>query len=293
MDTGMDLSEFDKNVMDMFDLCKKILKTSDDRNVFKKKNLILSRLESYIKTYNKTDPEDHVKYFDNMFRNNRRMIMLGPQRDGWLKDGDIIITYGEDVGLKTNIKFHVSGIYFTACKIQTEIEEETEGLPGVSKPETIYPKEYLLQLYRIFHSLTESKTNKSKLTKHIETLESEIGIRKKSSTTKGDDPLAGLFNMASGMAEQLTGQKIPKDKMPGKQDFSKMLGDVINNPQTKSMLGNMMQEMQNADNIGDIVGKLMGSLGGMGGNNTENTNNAITESENTDIDVNDEFDDYE
>ena len=300
MSEERDLSGFDKNVMELFDVCKDILKTSEKRNLSlsNNRNPYLSRLEKYIKTYSKTDPEEHVVYFEKIYTNNKRFILLGPQRDSWLIDGNLIIAFGEDCGLKTDMKMHISGIYSTAVRTRDEIREEIEGLPNSSDTrETGYPSAFILTLYRIFREIASSNVEKEKLTKHIEELEAESGIRKNKSG--GNDPMAGLFDMAANMAEQVSGKKIPKDQMPGQQDFSQMISSVIDNPKTKSMLGNMMQEFQGTNNIGDMVGKLMGGLGAVAGEKAVSTNSENAEVQEiedgpqgseTDFQVNDEFD---
>ena len=304
MEEEKDLSNFDRNVMSFFDTCKDILKVDDKRKLklTDRKNPFLSRLEKYMKTYRKTEPTEHFGYFENIYTKNKRFILLGPQRDVWLTDNDIIISYGEEINLKTDMKVHVSNIYQTSCKIRNEIRDELEGLPDASDtPETFLPNKFILSLYRIFAEIPESENERTKLQTHIENLESDAGIR-----SKKVDSLSGMFDMASNFAEQLTGKKLSKDQMPGQQDIGKMMGNLINDPKTKSMLGNVMQQFQNTENIGEIATKLVGSLG-KGGEGlgdilgsmqassipTETTSAAdtpnVTEYEG---DVNDEFDEY-
>lgn len=304
MEEEKDLSNFDRNVMSFFDTCKDILKVDDKRKLklTDRKNPFLSRLEKYMKTYSKTEPTEHFGYFENIYTKNKRFILLGPQRDVWLTDNDIIISYGEEINLKTDMKVHVSNIYQTSCKIRNEIRDELEGLPDASDTlETFLPNKFILSLYRIFAEIPESENEKTKLQTHIENLETDAGIR-----SKKDDSLSGMFDMASNFAEQLTGKKLSKDQMPGQQDIGKMMGNLINDPKTKSMLGNVMQQFQNTENIGEIATKLVGSLG-KGGEGlgdilgsmqassipTETTSAAdtpnVTEYEG---DVNDEFDEY-
>lgn len=282
MEVERDLSDFDKNVMNLFEVCENIMKSSDERSVFNKKNPITTRLRAYTRIYKQMHPEEHVVYFENIFKNNRRMIMLGPQRDAWLRDNNITITFGEDCGKRTGIKFHISAIYSTACKLRDEVEEEIEGLPGITKPETGYPEAFLLGLYKVFSSIVESEADKTKLDKHT----GELGDTVK---TNSSDPLSGMMNMATNMVEKMTGQKIPGDKLPGGNDITKMMSQMVNNPQTKNMIGNMMEGMKNTDGLGGIVSQLMN---GLGGGNPESTEpKALEEQPIEEGDVNDEFDD--
>ncbi len=277
MEPERDLSDFDKNVMNLFDLCKKIMKCSDERKLFDK-SPITKRLESYIRVYNKMDPEDHVVYFENIFKNNRRMIMLGPQRDVWLKDNKVTITFGEDCGKKTGIKFHISAIYITACKLREEIEEEISGLPGIAKPESNYPDNFIFLLYRIFTTIVQSETDRTKLEKHT----GELGGIKSTS----EDPLSNILNMVSSVSEKMTGQKISKDSLPGGGDITKMMTDMMQNPQTKNMIGNVMEGMKGKDGISGILSQLMN---GLGGGPPTGEPRVLEEEPVEDGDVNDEF----
>ena len=312
MEEERDLSAFDKNVIELFDLCKEIMKISDKRklSLSDRKNPFVTRLERYIKTYNKTDPDEHVGYFEKIYTNNKRFILLGPQRDSWLSDNQIIISYGEEAGVKTEIKVHLSAIYNASCKTRDEVKEELEGLPDSSDPyETRFPTRFMLSLYRIFKEVSFSENEKTKLNTHIENLESESGLR---SSRGGEDPLSGLFDMTSNMVEQFTGNKVPKDQMPGKNEIGKMFGNLVNDPKTKSMIGNVMQQLQGANGAGEMVTKLVGALGsqeGMGsmgemlgnmGNLNKDSEGALDSGNSEPVNVeaeidggvNDEFSDY-
>ena len=300
-----DLSNFDKNVIELFDLCEDILKLHDKRKLFNKKNPFATRLERYVKIYKKTEPDEHVGYFEKIYKNNKRFILLGPQRDSWLSDNGIIITYGEEANIKTEIKVHLSAIYGTSCKMRDEIREELEGLPNSSDTtETSFPSKFLLIIYRIFKEITDSEVEINKLSTHISNMESEFGIR----SSKADDPLSGIFDMTSNMMEQLTGNKIPTDQMPGKNDIGKMFNSMVNDPKTKSMIGNVMNQLKNTENIGEMATKLVGALGsgegvgdlvknlGIGSNSGDNSNSTNETPSNElaleDGGVNDEFADY-
>jgi hypothetical protein len=304
-----DLSIFDKTVLDLFKLCKKILNAAEKRKLSssEKKNPLLFRLEKYERTYSKTEPDEHIGYFQNIYNRYRKTILLGPQRDNWL-DNDIVITYGEECGLKTEVNFFVSAIYRSACKTRDEVKDELEGLP-IGQDDAIelsYPKRYLYYLYIIFREIIDSETEKNKLNTHVSTLENELGISSSSGLLGGNnDALSGIFDMAANMAEKVSGQKIPRDKMPGKNDFGKMLGQITNDPKTKNMLGAMMQKLQNTENLSDIVTTLVDNLGANSSSktnpNVESQNQMVPQIENTpsssgssvQADVNDEFADFE
>jgi hypothetical protein len=287
--TERDLSVFDKNVMEICELSKDILKSEEKRRLkgIDKATPFLTHLEKYIKTYSKTQPDEHVGYFEKIFNENKRVILLGPQRTSWITDNPtkpIIISYGEDYGLKTDMKFHITAIYFTACRMRDEIKEENDGLPGASDSiEISYPPRFMLHLYNIFREITSSDNEKTKLTTHIQTLEETTG---KGNSSNGGDMMSSLFDMA----EQVSGTKIPRDKMPGGGgDITKMLGEMFKDEKTKTMLGSVMNSLKNVDGVGDIASKLVGALGSAGGAATTPSQSASIEGAST---VNDEFSDY-
>ena len=282
-----DLSVFDKNVMELFELSKDILKAHEKRKLkgIDRATPFLTHLEKYMKTYSKTQPDEHVGYFEKIFNENKRVILLGPQRESWIQDKSIVISYGEDYGLKTEMKFHMSAIYFTACKMRDEIKEENEGLPDTTESvELSYPSRFFLHLYNIFREVTTSDNEKTKLATNIQTLQNSIGMR---TSNGGGDMMSSLFDMA----EQVSGTKIPRDKMPGSGgDITKMLSQMMEDPKTKNMLSTVMNSLQNVEGVGDIATKLVGALGAAGGSATATSQPAASlESAST---VNDEFSDY-
>lgn len=259
-----DLSDFDESVLELLDTLREVLEVHDERNLnlSSKKNPILTRLQSYSKTYDKTDPEDHVNYFQDIYSKYRIAILRGPRRDGWLNDNSIIIQWGSDVGIKNNIKIHLSSIYSNACSIRDEIEE-LNTLPNMKKSKELqFPSRILLSLYRIFAELTPSKKDREKLSKHVNTLKKELGERS-SLSGGGDNPLGGLFDMATGLMDQM-GIKLPEgQQMPDKDQFGDAIGKMLNNPQAKTMMGSVMKEMQECENMSDVAQKLLSGLGGL------------------------------
>jgi hypothetical protein len=155
-----------------------------------------------------------------------------------------------------------------------------------------YPDKFLLFIYFIFREVTDSENEKKKLTTHIQKLENDTGIR--SSSSSNGNELSGLFDMAANMAEKVSGSKIPKDKMPGKNEFSKMLGSLVNDPKTKSLLGGVMEQFKNTENIGDVVKTLVNGLGSENETKKVETPEIENNVETGEIgeSVNDEFEDF-
>ncbi len=259
-----DLTKFEKNLGGFLTLSKTIIQSHERRNLklSSKRNPILSRLEKYIKTYDRTEVEEHIWCFDKIYSSNRPAILRGPARDNWLKNGNLVIQYGEEVDRVTDIKIHVSSIYNTACKLRDDIEESLQGLPDVDESqELLYPSLYLLHLYKIFFE-TAGENDGEKLDEYISILEKEAGIKSKGRSSSTADPMGSILGAATDFMGQL-GIKLPEgQKMPSQEELGKALGTMMNNPQTKSMMGNVMKEMQECNSLGDVVNKLMSGLGG-------------------------------
>jgi hypothetical protein len=273
-----DIKKFGQTLESFLDLMRTIIKSSEKRNLklTSGRNPILSRLEKYIKTYDKTEPEEHVWYFRKIYESNHPAILRGPGRDNWIKTGPIIIQFGEEVGAVTDIKIHLTVIYNTACKLRDEIQNLLKGLPGSDQAEEFsYPSLFLLHLYQLFYEVAEEKDEKEKLATFISVLEKETHSQSKTKNNNSD-PLSGIMGTMADLMGQM-GVKLPEgQKMPSQDELGKMLGSVMNNPQTKSMLGNVMQEMKECKSIGDVVNKLVGNLGAV---NPENLQSGLQDTQ--------------
>lgn len=288
-----DLSTFDICVHGLFDTCKELMNLSEKRKLKldNRKNGILEHLKKYINIYGKTQPEEHTDYFLKVFERNKKAILLGPQRDNWLLEGSVSITFGGEENIKSNYIIHLSSIYVTAIRIRDEIIEELNGFPDTkNSTEVLYPFKIMLSLYKIFHELIESPNDKNKIKTHISYLEEKIGVKKQSSNVGG---MSELLDMAAGAAEKLTGTKIPRDKIPQASELQDLFGGLANDPKAKNMLGGFMEKIQKGEGLGEIVNTVLGGLGSIAADKTapassNNNNNLLPPSEGSN--VNDEFD---
>lgn len=267
-----DLSKFDTKVMDLFNLCRDILNAYEKRNLKlnNRSNPFLSKLEKYSRVYARTDPIEHIPYFETIFQSNKRFILIGPQRDNWLLENNCLLHYGADCNINSGVVLHLSSIYLTAVKLKDELTEENSGLPLNPMNETKYPKQFIYILYCIFNELpcvADKSEIQIKLTEHIRTLEEQLG-KKSTNSDLGD-----IFSQLSGMVEQFSGQKIDKSSMPQPDQLQSMMSGFMDNPQTKNVVGNLMQSLQGANGIQDIAGKLLQTLGSVtsGNSNSEPT----------------------
>ena len=263
----VDLEKFDKSLLGLFTLLKTVIKTHEKYklNLSSSQNPILTRLERYIKIYDRTEPQEHLWYFQRLYSQNKPSILRGPERDTWLSNGNITLHYGEETGRPIkDAKIHLSLIYNTAVKLRDDVEASLHGLPDVDQTqELVYPTMFLLHLYRIFYEFSDLEDEKDKLSGYIRDLEGEAGIKSKASKNSGTsdgDGLDGILGMATGFMEQM-GLKLPEgQKLPSGKELNKAIGNVFQNPEAKSFIGDMMKDMQECDNFGDMVGKLLNKL---------------------------------
>ena len=261
-----DLVEFDRSLSDLYTLMKAIIKAHEKHrlNLSSKRNPFLYKLEKYIRIYDRTEPDEHLWYFTRLYTVNRTAILRGPDRDGWLKNGNIVIHFGEEAGRPIkDAKIHMSVIYNTSCKIKDDTIELLKGLPNSDQSkELVYPKKYLLYLYRIFNEVCDSEEDQSKISDYIYDLEKETGTKRsgKKSGSSGDT----LMDTATELMGQF-GFKLPEGQsLPSGDELSKQLKGVMNNPQISSTFGNILKEVQGCNNVGDMLSKVVGSLGSAG-----------------------------
>lgn len=297
-----DLTNFDVGVMELFDICRKIMKSHEKRilQLSNRGNPIANQMEKYARIYSKSYPKDHVGYFENIFTKHKGHILIGPQRDSWIGDENspVRVTFGEGTGVNANINWFLTSIYATSVKMAQEMEEETKGLPLKTPEEIKFPQKFLLAMYKTFLGLPVASFPQNyspKLKEHIATLERQTGTKR-----SGDDGgLGGILDMVSPLMESFTGQKLDKNNLPQAGQLQDLLSNFAENPQTKNMIGNLAQNLKGANNIQELAGKFLGVLGGMAGNAAaENATKAeplalaAPSSGGSAPSVNDEFEDY-
>ncbi len=267
MEQEKDLTQFDKSLTDFLQLCKTVIHCNEKRKLklHSRENPILSHLEKYIRIYDRTDPEEHIWYFDKIYRENRSAILRGPRRDNWIASGKINVHFGEEIRkpIKDAI-VHLTIIYNTSCKLRDDVEESIQGLPDVDQSkELIFPTLFMLFLYKIFSEICDSEDTE-KLSDFMVDLGKQAGVKSNTKKSGKDDPLGGILNVATDLMQQM-GIELPEGQnLPSTEEFSSAISGIMNNPQTKNMLGNIMSEMKECNNIGDVFGKLMNGLGNSG-----------------------------
>lgn len=271
--TTPSFNEFDRNFKRLLDLSDEILKKNDTRtlNLSEEANSTLECLVRYRRCYLKTKPDEreemHVSLFRKVYDMNKTAIIDdGHKNTSWLKDGDITIQYGSNFGLVNFIIVDLSEIFRIACKLRDETKLKLEGASDEeyqTAKELNYPDAYMLYIYRIFKSWPhESSEETVRLNIIITAIEKDLGITSETSDNNplGEEGLGGLMNFAQGMFDNM-GIKPPEGStQPNQADIGKALGNVFNNPNTQTAISGMFEGLGNSNNIGDVIGKLVGGF---------------------------------
>ena len=90
---------FDSEIKKFFDVSLKILESYSKTFLSlhaNPDNHTLRNLQRYRIVYNMTTPDDHIPYFQKLFRNYRSELLEILKEDKWLIEGSVVIQYGED-----------------------------------------------------------------------------------------------------------------------------------------------------------------------------------------------------
>jgi hypothetical protein len=126
----------------------------------------------------------------------------------------------------------------------------------------------MLHLYRIFCSIAP-KDDSSKLSNHLNEILSNLGIQTTPNTSSNNnsDSSAGdnnglqpLFNMAKQMMGKV-GINIPDGQMPKLDDLTGSIGQMLNQPETMNMFGDLFGDLKDSSNMGEAMNKIVGKLG--------------------------------
>jgi hypothetical protein len=232
----------------------------------------LQFLKRYLAIYNKTQPEDHYKYFETMYNRNRSEVLNTLKSDKWLREEKLVIQYGE--GTKTTpeleekrkqVRIMLSVIYNIAVDLQEKAQKRLDGFDekmreGAGDKDLIRPSIITLHLFRIFYYLTDG-SDKQPLGEIVSQIETELGVSKKtvdlagvsSTATAPTGALSGLFTLATSMMEKM-GVKPPEGMVPPTEDaIQNVIGKVMNNTVTQNAMQNMFSSLKDCNDLGQAI----------------------------------------
>ena len=255
---------FDTEIKKFFDVSIKILESHTKTFLSlhpTPDNHITRNLQRYRIVYNMTTPEDHIPYFQKLFRNYKSELIEILKDDKWLVEGNVVIQYGEDLEdeeLRKRAekrKIEISSIYKCAVQLKKSVEESLKGLPESAQEqsqELIYPEIFLLHLFRILFAIYPQNKDVQKV---VQTLEKELGI---SSNQRKMNPL--LEGLAEN-AKNIFGGVLPGNlKLPSNQEMSQKLEQAFKDPVVNETLGATVNSLMNAKNLGEGLGAALKSL---------------------------------
>jgi hypothetical protein len=255
---------FDIEIKKFFDVSMKILESYTKTFLAlhpSTDNHVLRNLQRYRIVYNMTTPDNHIPYFQKLFRSYRDELLDVLKDDKWLVDGNVVIQYGEDFEdeeLRKRAekrKIEVSSIYKCAVQLKKSVEESLRGLPDKiqeQSQELIYPEIFLLHLFRILYSIYPQN---KELQRNVQSLEKDLGVI---SNQKRANPL--LENLAES-AKQLFGNVLPGNiKIPSNDEMSQKLEQAFKDPVVNETLGATVNSLMSAKNLGEGLGAALKSL---------------------------------
>ena len=276
--------KFEQSLERLFKILQKVLEVKENYVLnLTGTNATLTFLNKYIKAYEydsakygKEGIKSHINYFEKIYQANREAVLNGYKSDGWLRNGQIVIQFGEEtngIGI-SNVKILLSTIYNEACDIRVRAEEKLVGLSDDEYQkcqEIIYPEIILLHLYRIFVYILEQKPNSPDLTKLktcLRDLEIELKITTPTTSVSSSTPsnstennlggLGGLLNMATQFMQKI-GMNVEGIQMPSENDINSVIGNIFNNPQVVQTVGDLARDA--TTNPEQIIPKLLNGFG--------------------------------
>jgi hypothetical protein len=270
-------SVFDKEIRALFAHLRTVVKAKDATKLKisgATANPILKWLTKYAKAYEYSEPELHKEYFLSIFKKYRIPILKGYKNDKWLLENKVEIQFGEGLDqVNKEIRIMLSTIYKTACQLKNDAEKSLNGLPEEAYEtcqELIYPDIILLHLYRLFReSLPSDSEDVPKLRSLVSAIETDLGIdptetappAAATSVPGGAGGLSQLIGMVTGMLPNLGITPPDGSKLPTENEISSVLGRVINNPQTQSMISTVLTGLSECKDITQVVQKLASAVG--------------------------------
>ena len=226
----------------------------------------ISCLKRYQSIYSATTPQEHFDYFKKLLDSKRKLIYKSMENDDWLKNGNVIIQFGEGIkGMSEkckHIKILLSNIYNAALELQETAKKLISDL-GESTPnkDMIRSSIILLHLMRIFYAIGE-EDDKKPIGDIISKLETDLNIKVKtvkhvSILNGGESSFEGIFNIAK-TAMKAGGIDLPDEiQAPTNDQFKEVIETLFSNDSTKSLFQKFAAALKSNDDLGTTVQNLM------------------------------------
>ena len=241
-------------VIQLLELCGEVQAANDSAKALTRPNPVTRALKKYLAYFNKTSPEEHIEYFQEVYRKFRVSLLEKSDSDYWIDKCKISIRYGETEG-----EVKLSNIYHTAKSRAKDVADTREGLDveeiSVEEDRPLYIRLYM---YRIFLQILHDdfKADTDKLKTAIASFEKDLDVKPGGKAPTRD------FSSIPFLGETIKklGVNLPEGTMDA---VFKTAGDIFNNPATAEKIGLQLQDvMSKLETVGpgDAIGAMIDSL---------------------------------
>jgi len=267
---------FDRELKSLIKQATEILNVrygiSSNSGKVRKELACMTRFENVYNGLNK--PSEFFIYFEKLFSKKRSGILKTLTNDSWLKNGNIVIQFGEyDEDIKDkceNVKILLSNIYNCAIELKDNslsvYKDLSEELAGQDK-NLIRPSIVLLHLIRIFYILSEDDDNLA-LSIMVDTLENDLNVKNKTvkpligpngnvnplanfnfDPTVISDTLSTVFSSLTTIAKQLDIPGLEDIEAPSSNQIKEGVESTIKNEKIQNSIGNLMKALNNKEDL--------------------------------------------
>jgi hypothetical protein len=219
-----------------------------------------------------------MQLFRAVFNDYRKEILSHYLADRWLLQNNVVIDPADSVRPDPALDnyrdamINLSTIYRRALDIHDRVEDEIKLMPAKtreserdSRTELIYPDVCFLHLYRLFREIITDTEDINKLSEYINKLEVELKIQSpQTNISEGiNNALGGAGGLGSLINKVVSAVGGKGESLPAGGDlgnFGEFFNSVIENPTTKNMLGNVVNDLQDCKDLPTILQKLMSNL---------------------------------
>lgn len=247
--------KFDYEIKDFFNFLRLIHKKEASKkiNLASKPSPFIKYLDNYEKFYDKSEPEDHIPFFSDLFDKYRKHILNSYENDDWICDNNICI---EIPNAKIKKAIQLTIFYKKAYTLQKEAQDSIDKLPLEAQEkaaeqanELDYPSIFMCHLYRLFSYSCELNTDREKLNLMIVEMEKDLDIGSTVNPPQIEFPSMGgidaanLGGMIGGIINGLK-DTIPMkegDQIPSSDEIQGFISNIFNNPKLQKTVGGMMK----------------------------------------------------
>lgn len=270
--------KFHYEIKELFNFLRDIHRKESSKkiNLSNKNNPFMKSLDNYEKFYDKSEPEDHMPFFSDLFDKYRNSILSSYENDDWICENTIVI---EIPNSKIKRAIQLTIFYMKALALQKDAQDNINKLPLKAQEKALeqadeidYPSILICRLYRIFSYCCELNVDREKLNIMLVEMETDLDIGVTVSQPQNSLPGMNGFdakNLGNMIGSLINGLRdsIPEqegEKIPNGDEISGFISNVLNNPNLQKTVGGLMKGVtsQNPKDSQDVMENLVKSISG-------------------------------